>query len=80
MCVRSGGGYSFLVGYQFILGIASMQRISSDHVGGDIFVDFGPFLKASGLTCWTLSSRSGPLVRARGDMGFVLFAVYLVFG
>ena len=37
--MHSGGGFSFLVGYQFILGIASMQRLSSDHVGGDIFVN-----------------------------------------
>ena len=37
--MRSGGGFSFLVGYQFILGIVSVQRISSDHVGGDIFVN-----------------------------------------
>ena len=47
--MRSGGGYSILVGYQFILGIASMQRISSDHVGGDIFGNLDLSCRLRGL-------------------------------
>ena len=44
----TGGGFSFFVGYLFALGCASTQRLSFEHVGGDMFLLALDFLLAMG--------------------------------
>ena len=77
--MRTGGGYIIFAGYQFMLGSVSTQRLSSDHVGGNTFVNALDFLAGCG-TCWlhsisfwwlfgTHSWRYG-LGYSRGLLGF----------
>ena len=71
--MRTGGDYIIFAGYQFMFGSVSTQRLSSDQLGGNTFVNALDFLAGC-----TVSLAGGSSERTRGDMDLVILAVYLV--
>ena len=67
---------SFIFGYQFALDNVSTQRLSPEHVGGNMLVLAADLLQAVGFASSVRSPRRGASLFTSGDLVFARLLVY----